>query len=401
MYETNLLMIGTVTSASQSRAFVSAKINPGPAEIVQKYLISGLCTAGLRSVEVVAAPRIPAWPKVPVRRVPEEIWTLGNARIHSVGFNNLEGLGFISRAKSIKKASLKWAEAHKTGHKTILIYSMHSPFLEAAAAIKAKDPETVVAMVVPDLPQYMSVHSGIKKILKEQDMKRIRKLMTCVDKYILYTKYMAEYFGLAKDRWIVVEGLMDVSKIQPKTKAMMRERPVCLYAGRLDPRYAVDKLIEAFGAVPDADLHLYGSPAYAEKLQYLVDRYPNVNYLGTLSQDSVFQRMREADLLLNPIPTDIVFAKYSCPSKTFEYIASGTSVLMTKWPGLPDEYDPYVYYFEDETAEGFAKKIIEVLSKSDEERREKGRQAQLFLMQNKDAGMQVQRIIDFIAGNDY
>ena len=67
MYETSLLLIGTVTSASQSDSFVSENIAPGPAEIVQKYLISGLDSAGLKSVEVITAPRIPAYPKVKMR----------------------------------------------------------------------------------------------------------------------------------------------------------------------------------------------------------------------------------------------------------------------------------------------------------------------------------------------
>ena len=121
--------------------------------------------------------------------------------------------------------------------------------------------------------------------------------------------------------------------------------------------------------------------------------------MGTLSQDDVFQRMREVDLLLNPRPTNIELAKYSCPSKTFEYMASGTPVLMTRLPGLPDEYYPYLYFFDTENVEGFARKINEVLHKGCDELQEKGRQAQQFLVENKDAGKQVRRIMRFITGD--
>ena len=63
MFDANLLLIGTVTSTSQNDVFLSAGLNPGPAEIVQRYLISGLINSELKSVEVVSAPRIPAFPK--------------------------------------------------------------------------------------------------------------------------------------------------------------------------------------------------------------------------------------------------------------------------------------------------------------------------------------------------
>ncbi len=398
MYDTNLLLIGTVTSASLSKTFIEANINPGPAEIVQKYLISGLCDAGLKSVEVVSAPRIPAYPKATIKKVSADEWSIGQARIHSVGFNNIEGFGFLDRARQIKKASLEWAEKYESEAKTVLLYSMHSPFLAAAKAIKDRYPGTVVAIVVPDLPQYMSVQRGIKKFLKEHDMAKINRLMACVDKYVLYTKYMADYFHLDVGKWTVLEGLMDVSKIVPNDLPKGRIRPICMYAGRLDVRYAIDKLIEAFGLVPEADLQLYGSPSDAANLKSLIDRYDNVEYMGTLSQDDVFQKMREVDLLLNPRPTNIELSKYSCPSKTFEYMASGTPVLMTRLPGLPEEYYPYLYFFDDETIEGFSIKIQEVLNQGSDELREKGKQAQRFLVEQKGSIKQVGRIVDFIVG---
>ena len=108
--------------------------------------------------------------------------------------------------------------------------------------------------------------------------------------------------------------------------------------------------------------------------------------------------MREADLLLNPRPSNIDLSRYSCPSKTFEYMASGTPVLMTKLPGLPEEYYPYLYFFEGESAEGFAKGIRAVLESSKEELHEKGRLAQEFLVKEKNADLQVGRIVDFICG---
>ena len=396
MYETNLLLIGTVTSTVLSKLFVNARISPGPAEIVQRYLIKGLCNVGLKSVEVVAAPRIPAYPSSSIKQVPFDEWYLGQIAIHSIGFNNYAGIGFIDRERKVRAATLKWAEKYKNESKTIVVYSMHSPFLKAANEIKKSYPKTTVAIVVPDLPQYMSVQKGVIKILKEYDMKRINKLMTCVDKYILYTKYMADYFQLEKGKWTILEGLIDDSKIVPNIIPKLDGRPICMYAGRLDTRYAIDILIEAFGNVPEADLHLYGSPSDATKFTNLIKKYDNVTYMGALTQDEVFQRMRKVNLLINPRPTNLELSKYSCPSKTFEYMASGTPVLMTKLPGLPEEYYPYLFFIEEETIDGISRAIKKVLSYSKEQLYEKGRLAQEFLLTEKNADMQVKRIINFI-----
>ena len=392
----NLLLVGTVTSDSLSRQLVSRNIKPGPAEIVQRYLISGLNNCRLDSVEVVAAPRIPSFPRTKIQRIKQEEWQYESVQIHSVGFNNLEGIGFVDRKNKIVKAALEWADRHKSQPKTVLVYSLHSPFLLAARAIKHKYPTTVIAAIIPDLPQYMSAPKGIRKIAKKIDMRRIDQLLGYVDKYVLYTKHMARYFNLPDDRWIVMEGLMDTKKIVTKQSHKKHSCPVCLYAGRLESIYAVDKLIKSFESVPEAELHLYGSPQEASKLKNLIDTVENVKFMGTLSQEGVFQKMRDADLLLNPRPTNIELAKYSCPSKTFEYMASGTPVLMTKLPGLPEEYYPYLYFFDEESVEGFSKTILHVLSISEKERYEKGRMAQEFLKNCKDSGTQVNRVIEFL-----
>ena len=58
--------------------------------------------------------------------------------------------------------------------------------------------------------------------------------------------------------------------------------------------------------------------------------------MGCVTNDEIVRLQCEATLLVNPRPSDKEFCKYSFPSKTIEYMASGTPVLMTKLPGVPD-----------------------------------------------------------------
>ena len=87
---------------------------------------------------------------------------------------------------------------------------------------------------------------------------------------------------------------------------------------------------------------------------------PRIFYGGMLLNQEIVEKEQEATLLVNPRPTGEEYVKYSFPSKTMEYMASGTPVLTTVLPGMPKEYHPYVYLLEDETSDGITEKLKEV-----------------------------------------
>ena len=80
-------------------------------------------------------------------------------------------------------------------------------------------------------------------------------------------------------------------------------------------------------------------------------------------------------------------------------MASGTPLLTTKLPGMPQEYYPYVYTFEKESIDGYLEALQLVLSKTREELRLKGISAQKFIVEKKNNVCQCQRIINLIKNN--
>lgn len=392
----NVLLLGTLISKEQSDLFASLGVRPAPADIVQEYLIDGLCVnEKVDTVDAVCSPRIMAYPKSKIWKVSDNAFRFREAEVKSLGFINAPVFGFAQREQRIVSEAKKWAR-RQSGDVMVLLYSMHSPFLKAAKSVKKILPSAKVFLIIPDLPQYMQSGGTVKRILKKIDRKRIDRLLPVVDKYILYTKQMAEYFGLEDGSWMVCEGLMDVSKISTENNEPSDGKRICMYAGSFASQYALDTLVAAFErACVDAELHLYGNPAEGEAL---ISKFPNckkTRYMGILSQSEVFERMKEATLLVNPRPSNLELAKYSCPSKTFEYMASGTPVLMTRLPGLPEEYHSYLYFFEEETEDGFKDTLEKVLSKDSAELRAKGTEACNFLKNEKSSVRQVQRIVDF------
>lgn len=393
-----VLFLGTLTSDQQNAIFIQNGIRPAPADIVQEYLLKGLCENQIVDrVEAICAPRIRSYPKSRVLHVKKAVFNKNNCAIQSVDFLNLPIIGFFQRERNIVSACKKWAKKQDTKKEYIvLLYSMHSPFLRAAKAIKELLPNAKIGMIVPDLPQYMSTYNKLLSTLKKVDEKRIKHYLPTIDKYILYTRHMADYFSLLKDQWMVCEGLMDVSKIS-LTDNHKKSENVVIYAGSLSPQYAIDKLILAFENITvDAELHLYGDPVQAEMLMQQFEECKKTKYMGCLPQAEMFCKMKDAVLLVNPRPSNLELTKYSCPSKTFEYMASGVPVLMTRLPGLPEEYEPYLFFFESEDVDGFSHTLEHVLSMDSDSLHQKGQEAAKYLLENKSSNQQVERIVSFL-----
>ncbi len=150
--------------------------------------------------------------------------------------------------------------------------------------------------------------------------------------------------------------------------------------------------------VPDSELHIYGNGPYVDELQKVTQEHPNVIYHGIAMNDEVVRAEIEADLLINPRPTHEEFTKYSFPSKNMEYMASGTPVLTTNLPGMPEEYKQYVYLIENESAEGIARAIRSVLLVDSCTHNRRGTAAQEFVLQSKNNITQSAKVIALVRG---
>lgn len=217
--------------------------------------------------------------------------------------------------------------------------------------------------------------------------------------YVLLTEHMKEYVRVSGKKQIVLEGHVD-AKMQQKENLLENKMPGihCIYAGGIHKKYGIEKLVKSFiqAAVPDSVLHIYGDGDYAEELKRL--NSVHIVYHGVVPNSEVVEAELKATLLINPRPTDEEFTKYSFPSKNMEYMVSGTPVLTTCLPGMPQEYEPCVYLFEDETIEGMSTTLKCVLNKSKKELHEKGEEARKFVLKNKNNIVQAQRILDMIKG---
>lgn len=78
-------------------------------------------------------------------------------------------------------------------------------------------------------------------------------------------------------------------------------------------------------------------------------------------------------------------------------MASGTPLCTTRLPGMPTEYYPYVYFFDDETEQGMLDTLKNVLAKDAKEHHELGKRAKEFVLTEKNNVIQAKKLIDFIS----
>ena len=221
------------------------------------------------------------------------------------------------------------------------------------------------------------------------------------DLFIFLTKFMTEIYNPKKRPYIIMEGSVDHTLAQHNKTQRKDNKQIVMYAGAIEAEYGFSELVQAFMTLssPNIELHIYGSGKFVNQLQEYQKLDSRIKYMGMVSNEQVVKAEQQATLLVNPRLSHHEFAKYSFPSKTSEYMVSGTPLLTTKLPGIPDEYFEHLYVFEEESVKGFAKKMEEILSLPLKELQQKGGEAQQFVLENKNNIIQTKKIIDFFTQN--
>lgn len=220
------------------------------------------------------------------------------------------------------------------------------------------------------------------------------------DGYILVAEKLIELIKPQKGNYIVVEDLAEIP-VRLNRDMPHNEKFTILYGGALCERFGINKLADAITMLPDNNVRMlfYGSGESVEYIKKLEEKDKRIIYGGVVPYDELQTIQKKADLLVNPRPSDEVFAGYSFPSKTTSYMISGTPVLTTKIPGIPSDYYPFLLFFTAETTEGIAEMIQKVSKMSPEILYERGKEAFDFLVNNKGSKKQTQRIVLFLNEN--
>ena len=263
----------------------------------------------------------------------------------------------------------------------------------AYAMLKAsKRLKIPLVYVVTDIPEFQR-RGALKKINDE--------IIKNADGFVFLTKQMNEKLNPFGKPYIVLEGHCDFSlSVVPNDERyeFSEGKKVVTYAGSLQKLYGIKNLVDGFLAaqLDSAELWIFGDGDYREQLPDICRSHDNVKYFGVKPNDVIVAAEQRSALLVNPRPSTEEYTKYSFPSKTMEYMVSGTPVLMTRLPGVPEEYFSHVFTIADESAEGVSRALNEFFEIPCDERYAFGERARKFVLSEKSNVVQSGKIVEFL-----
>lgn len=296
---------------------------------------------------------------------------------------------------SIVKESIKWLDLHQEEKVTILVYSLIYPYLKAAIDLKNRYSNVKVSCIVLDLPEYFGDNtSWLYRVLNKKSTRQIYTLVPQIDSFVLLTEYMKDRLNIGTRPWCLLEGVYNPIEVASQKK----RKKVILYTGKLDIRFGIRDLIAAFNKIDDPEFSLWicGHGLDQAFVESAVTNDSRIKYWGFVEQKRIFEMQQEATLLVNPRKGNEEYTKYSFPSKTMEYMASGTPTVMYKLPGLPIDYEEHLILIPDNSLYTFTTILEEWGRKNQVELDEFGRHAKQFILKNKNSEIQAKRLMNFL-----
>lgn len=321
-----------------------------------------------------------------------------NVTVENLDFNNFMLFKFFSRYKSL----IEKFEKEKLTNDVLVIYSMNISFLKAAIDIKRKNKKIKICLIVPDLPEFMSDSKNIiYRFLKTVEIYFLNKFISEVDFFVLLTEQMSKRLNIQNDRYVVVEGIYNNLKID-KSYDKDNDKFVIMYSGTLAKRYGIMNLLNVFSMIKNEDCELWicGDGDGRIEVVNFANENKKVKYFGQLDYEKIIEMQKKADVLVNPRLPDEEFTQFSFPSKTMEYLASGTPTITYKLEGIPSEYYPFLIFPESNDLDSLYQSILSVYSKTKEERTILGMKAKSFIFENKLPKNQTKKIIDLIFNHE-
>ncbi len=312
---------------------------------------------------------------------------------------NIFGIKRFINSLYFRKYIKKWAKEDSGKKKVVLSYTANSMFLGLVKLAKKYNKNITTSCIIADIPEFATARemTGLKKLYHSYQVKKCASLYGLVDRFVLLTEQMAEKLKITSPH-IVVEGIAtaDDTAVNEKTAQALKNDRYVLYSGTLNYKFGIGTLLEAFEKIKDDGLKLVIC-GFGEAEEIIKkDDDPRIVYLGRVDRAEVLALQRKATVLVNPRQNNEEFTKYSFPSKNLEYLSSGVPLVAYKLDGIPDEYDEYISYPADNSAEALSQEIRKICSLPDEERNALGQKAKDFVFENKNKVKQAQRIIEFI-----
>lgn len=397
----NILYLGSFFPESRKEEILSnsSGVIQNAGDTYQKAILVGL-SQHINSYKIITSPMLGSYPTRYKKLFFEGSSFEFNGQNDSIcsAFINMSLYKIFSRYHFVKKQLKDWIE-NTPSDKYVIVFSLDLSLLRALYEIKKKYSDIKICLIVTDLFRFMVIPDSIlsKYIMRYFDRKSL-KYLEKVDSFVLLTQYMKNDLLVGDRPFVVVEGIYNHINAIDTGNYEKELNKTILYSGTLAKQYGIIHLLDAFSKIEKENYRLWicGDGDSKEEIIKRSKTDHRIKYLGQLKREEVMILQKKATVLINPRLSNSEFTLYSFPSKTMEYLASGTPTIMHPLKCLPEEYLKYLFIADDETDFGLMKTIIDVCEKTQEELTSFGQRAADFILIKKNAFVQVGKIMELI-----
>lgn len=289
---------------------------------------------------------------------------------------------------------------------------VNTPTLETMIALnlikKLNTRNLINLLIIPDIPEClneMGNEKGIKSLIVRLLNRWEHKLVKVFQKFVFLTDAMNDYYRVSNNDYIVMEGLLDPDKMyraieskQTEPNIKSKNKEIILYTGTLKRIFGITDLIDIFNKAnfENCELWICGSGETESYIRQCEESNSNIHFFGNVSPEEALYLQSQATILVNPRSADGNYTRYSFPSKTIEYLLSGKTVIMNRLPGIPSEYDNFIFYPTDKSHDSWIEKLQEIMKMDAMQRNKIANLGRDFILTQKNSQIQCKRIINLL-----
>ena len=374
-----------------------------PSNVYQWGVVEGLVANNV-DLEVCAFPFLPTSLSGNTNfRTREENIVYQNRIIgNAYSYCTIPALKELTIIRKLEKVIKRWSNSLDKDEKgVILIYSLYGPFLKSSIANAKKNQHIMVCPIVTDLfissLSVLKKYPLLKKIQGYFEYKMIKYGIENANTFVLLAKGMEKFVPRSINNHVIVEGIAGSGFPKPTSKKPTNEK-ILLYTGSLGIHTSVKELVDAFLLTTDISFRLIicGAGPYENYIKEKSQQDKRIIFKGSVSREEAVRLQKSATLLINPRLPSIPDTPYSFPSKTIEYLASGTPMIGYRLEGITEDYYKFFYIPADESVNALTQTINDSFSKSQTELDKRALEAWTFITTQKTAKNQVKKMIDYI-----
>lgn len=403
MSRTEVLLVSGLCSAGKYEWITEIRTSASldPAQRMFSAITQGLTDNGCNVTCISALPLGTSNTDATHSRFPRSEERENNIRFIYPAFRIGKIRRFLDLYKNVQREVKAWISLTEGKRRFIIC----DPLLAMCTVGTRRSAQRCGIKVFAYVTDYPSMATSIKhmkvslprKLLQSAYDKYADRDLKKYDGYILVARALKDLIGFKDRPYIVIEDAITVPKVEERAPKDIDAPFTIVYGGALCERFGVNKLADAVTRLHEKNIALcfYGSGESVEYINKLHCRDPRIRYCGQVPFELLQKIQQKADLLVNPRPSNESFAAYSFPSKTLSYMLSGTPVLTTRIPGIPDSYQPYLLWFDEEDADSMAKKIEEIMNIPAEQLEKIGKRAYIYVRDEKNSLAQSAKLLSF------